>query len=38
MIPVQITTNIIEPDVEVSVVVVYPDGTSWSGLLYRNSP
>lgn len=37
MIPTQITTNVIDPGREVSVVVVFADGTSWSGRLHRNS-
>lgn len=37
MIPTQITTNVIDSGREVSVVVVFADGTSWSGRLHRNS-
>ena len=36
MIPAQITTNVLTPNVEVAVTVVYPDGSSWGGVL-RNS-
>ncbi len=37
MIPAQITTNVIDSGREVSVVVVFADGTSWSGRLQPNS-
>lgn len=36
MTPTQISTNVITPGVEVSVVVAYPNGESWAGTL-RNT-